>query len=107
MNAKRDSKRMKDHILFSNDSIPSRNYVMLYEKFFPYTGFFFKDNLELLNQLAIRGRMDLLEDVYGEEALADMDAFLKWLPRDKVLSERYDLDLILRGREHAKRLVKK
>ena len=71
-----DAQELKKSILWSNDELPSYAYNG-YEKLFPYTYSFFEDNKEILDDVAMYGDVDFLEDYYGKINLENYERFLQ------------------------------
>jgi len=71
-----DADTLKKNVLWSNDEMPSYAYNG-YEKLFPYTYNFFEENKEILDDIAMYGDVDFLEDYYGKINLENYERFLQ------------------------------
>ena len=106
INAIMDSEKMEKYILFSNDPLTDVTFNT-YERYLPYTGEFFTDNLDILNKLAIRGDMDGFYEKFGFTLLRKMNDYLESIPSEVIHSGRYDFDYISKGTELVKKHIKK
>ena len=103
-NAINDSIILKDKVLFSNEGV-STEYYNYYEKLFPYTGGFFEEYHDFLNEVAINGNIDILEDRFKKENLLIFDNFLnETLQLVKLNSKINKEERIKKGYEIVKKM---
>ena len=97
-----DSEYFKNKVLWSNEEMPEHSYNG-YEELFPYTHNFYEDNKDILDDIAINGKIDELEELYGEDSLNRYDYFLKDL--SDLLSINHYKYKSIEKEEEAKKLV--
>lgn len=97
-----DSKHFINNVLWSNEEMPEHSYNG-YEELFPYTYNFYDDNKDLLDELSFSGKIEELENIYGEDNLIRYDYFLKDL--SDLLSKNHYKYKSIEKEEEAKKLV--
>lgn len=90
-NAGLDKKYFDDDYLWSTDGL-SNDYYNLYVQLFPYTATFFEENREFLNDCAIRGDINALENKFGAGNLIGFEQFLCYLASELRISQISEFD---------------
>ncbi len=100
-NAVNDLRRLQGMVLWAQDEAKLKN---SYQGLFHYVLYFFEENRDLLNYLALYNNTELFENIFGVSDLLQLEFFMEEL-LEKIMKDEdfYNFGEVFRG----KRLIKK